>query len=54
MDGGLSVVLVPVPPEHPGQVSLGKPHGNGTHEHPENGQLIQHLTKEAEGGVKIC
>lgn len=52
-DGGLSVVLVPVPPEHPGQVSLGKPHGDGAHEHPENGQLIQHLTKEAEGGVKI-
>lgn len=44
---------IPVPPEHPGQVPLGKPHGDGTHEHPQDGQLIQHLAQEAEGGMKI-
>lgn len=48
------MVAIPVPPENPGQVPLGKPHGDGTHEHPQDGQLIQHLTKEAEGGMKIC
>lgn len=53
VNGGLGVATVPVPPEHPGQVPLGKPHGDGTHEHPQDGQLIQHLTKEAEGGMKV-
>lgn len=45
---------VPVPPEHPGKVSLGKPHGDGAHEHPQDGQFIQHLPEKAEGGVEIC
>lgn len=52
--GGAGWVTVPVPPEHPGQVPLGKPHSDGTHENPQDGQLIQHLTEEAEGGVEIC
>lgn len=43
----------PVLPEGPGQVSLRKPHGDGTHEHPQDGQLVQHLAKEAESGVEI-
>lgn len=48
------LINLPISPEHLWQVSLGKPHGDGTHEHPKNGQLIQHLAKEAESGVKIC
>lgn len=43
----------PVLPKGPGQVSLRKPHGDGTHEHPQDGQLVQHLAKEAERGMEI-
>lgn len=50
--GVLSTPL-PVSPEDLGQVSLGEPHANGAHQDPQNGQLVQHLAQEAEGGMEV-
>lgn len=43
----------PVSAEYLGQISLGKPHADGTHEHPQYGQLIQHLPQKAQRRVEV-